>query len=120
MRRMLAARFFRDRSKAIYQPFVPPEEVDGHARLIRLHLLLSPIGSRYLSAHGVLARTPLPEHLPEGLVADSRPFLVNFSRDSKYCRLAPQIEAELETVAMEFIALAKPEIAARFLIRPES
>ena len=109
---------FRDRSKAIYQPFVPPEVMDGRARLIRMHVLLSPVASRYLSAHGVLAGERLPDRLAPGIITDVRPFVVNFSGGSEYCLLEPGLEAELEAVAFEFVRLGGRAIEQRFMVAP--
>jgi hypothetical protein len=105
-------------AKALYQPFVPTDVVEGRARLIRLHVLVSPLAGAFLSAHGVLAAADLPDHLPPGLVRDKRPYVVNFSAGSRYCRLPREVEAELREVARDFARLADRAIRKRFLVSP--
>ena len=110
--------FFHGANNVLYQPFVPPEVVDGRARLIRLHVFVSPLAGAFLSAHGVLAAADLPDHLPPGLVRDDRVYVVNFSAGSRYCRLPAETEAELREVAREFARLADLAIRKRFVTLP--
>jgi hypothetical protein len=103
----------------LYQPFVPPDVVvEGRARLIRLHVFVSPLAGAFLSAHGVLAAADLPDHLPPGLVTDKRPYVVNFSAGSQYRLLPREMEAELRELARDFAKLADLAIRKRFLISP--
>jgi hypothetical protein len=108
----------RGTAKALYQPFVPTDVVEGRARLVRLHVFVSPLAGAFLSAHGVLAAADLPDRLPPGLVADKRPYVVNFSAGSRYCLLPAEVEAELREVARDFARLADRAIRKRFLVSP--
>ena len=105
---------FPGRMKVLYQPFIPPDVVDGRARLIRLHVFISPLANAFLSAHGVIAGEDLPDRLPPGLVQNSRAYVVNFSKGSQYCRLDAEMEDELREVAGEFGRLANWMIEKRF------
>ena len=106
------------KARALYQPFVPADTIDGRAWLIRLHAFVSPLCSAFLSAHGVVAGAPLPERLPNGLVADQRPYVVNYSGGAYYSRPDARMEEELGGVALEFDRLAKIAITARFETNP--
>ena len=85
---------------------MPADTVDGRARLIRPHA--------FLSAHGVVAGAPLPDRPPSGLVADKRPYVVNYSGSAYYARLDAKTEQELGGVALEFDRLAKRAITGQF------
>jgi hypothetical protein len=56
----------------------------GRLHILRAHVLVSPVGLRFLSAHRVVAARPVPETLPEGIVAEPEPFLVNYSAGGRY------------------------------------
>jgi hypothetical protein len=59
--------------------------------IVRAHVLITPVGVRFLSAHQVISGTPVPTELPSGIVEDSSPFMVNYSAGSRYA-LLPQDE----------------------------
>jgi hypothetical protein len=107
------------RTDVLFQPFIPPDVVDGRAQKIRLHVFVSPLADAFLSAHRVLATADLPDHLPLGLVEDVRPFMVNISGGGRFCRLETEREHELREVAHEFGRLAKLAIERRFETRAE-
>lgn len=98
-------RLMYDDPDGIFQPYVrPPVLPDGRLYVVRAHVLLSPCGHRFLSAHRVVSRHPLPQHLPPGIVSDPTPFLVNFSDESDYA-LVP--DDELERVEATSLAIAR-------------
>jgi hypothetical protein len=111
-------RLSRGSSQAVYQPFIPPEVVDGRARLIRLHVFVSPLVDAFLSAHGVLAGEELPDRVQSGLVTDPRPYIVNYSNGARYCLLESEKEEELRRVAQEFGLCARRAIGERFETGP--
>jgi hypothetical protein len=78
---------------------------------IRLHLLVTPMESRFLSAHSVVAADPLPEALPYGPVQDMKPFLTNFAT---YARLDPDAEADLSKAAVVLGDAVRAGISATF------
>jgi hypothetical protein len=112
-------KLFRVDHLVLYQPFVPPEVIDGRARHIRLHVFVSPLASTYLSADGVIAGEDLPANLPSGLVTNPRAYVVSFSRGGTYCRLPGETEAELREIALEFGRLAKSAIEKKFFTADE-
>jgi hypothetical protein len=109
----------RGSTQAVYQPFIPPEVVDGRARLIRLHVFVSPLVDAFLSAHGVLAGEKLPDRVEPGLVTNQRPYVVNYSNGARYCRLEREKEEELKQVAQEFGLCARHAIGQKFHIGPQ-
>lgn len=109
-------RWTRDRN--IFQPFIAPDLVDGHARIIRLNLLLSPDFDLFLSAHGVVSGVPVPMEHPLGLTPALEPYLVNFKLGARYDTLAAEIEAELVEVAREFGLAVRRAVSKRFETEP--
>ena len=78
----------------IYQPYVRGFLLPGRRLYkVRAHVLLTPLGDQYLSAHRVVSRHPVPETLPFGLVRDPGPYVVNFHRGAEYA-LIPAEEEE--------------------------
>jgi hypothetical protein len=85
----------------IFQPFVRSTMLPGrHLYIVRAHVLLTPIGTHFLSAHRVVSRSPVPEHLSPGLVQDPMPYLVNYSAGSKYELVPPEEEPAVVTAAL--------------------
>jgi hypothetical protein len=72
---------------------------DGRQSIMRAHMLISPVGNRFLSAHRVVAAVPVPTELPFGVVGDSRPYLVNFSAGARYETIPPEEEARIRVAA---------------------
>lgn len=67
---------------------------------IRAHVLISPIGVKFLSAHRVIGRHAVPEYLPLGVVRDPRPYLVNLSTSSHYELIPPDEEPAVVAAAL--------------------
>jgi hypothetical protein len=67
---------------------------------IRAHVLITPVGVRFLSAHRVIGRYSVPEHLPLGVVRDPRPYLVNLSTSSHYENVPPDEEPAVVAAAL--------------------
>ena len=69
----------------IWQAFYKSRMVSGRRLYkLRAHVLITPVGVRFLSAHRVVASKPLPDSLPSGVIADPSPFLVSYSAGSWY------------------------------------
>lgn len=84
------------RDRLLFQDFIPPElDAGGRPQMIRLHMLVSPRGNRFLSAHLRIARLPAPERVPSGLVEDGTAFIFN---EADYRVLPPSYEAEVARV----------------------
>lgn len=67
--------------QAYYKSKIRP---DRRLHIVRAHVLIAPIGVRFLSAHKVIAGTPVPASLPMGIIKDASPFMVNYSAGSWY------------------------------------
>jgi hypothetical protein len=104
------------RDRVLYQEFVPPElDERGHARMIRLHLFVSPLATMVLSAHNRLSRRPVPERAPRGIVGEDDAFVFN---DADYQRLRPEIEEEMQQAGTTLAGLIQREIERRFEVSP--
>jgi hypothetical protein len=85
------------RDRVIYQAFIPLElDGDEHAQMIRLHLLVSPLRTTFLSAHLRASRQPMPERPPRGIIGEDDTFIFN---NADYKPVSVEIEAELKLVA---------------------
>ena len=90
-----------DDHSGIFQPYVRPAMLpEGRLYIVRAHVLLTPIGAHFLSAHRVVAGSLVPDSLPLGLVRDSRPYLVNYSRGARYEVVPPEEEPAVVRAAM--------------------
>ena len=85
----------------IFQPFVRSSMLPGRRLyIVRAHVLMTPIGNHFLSAHRVVSGSAVPESLPLGLVQDPTPYLVNYSEGAKYEVVPPEEESEVVTAAL--------------------
>lgn len=106
------------RDRVIYQEFIPPElDERGHARMIRLHLLVSPLGTTVLSSHFRVSRRPVPEHAPAGIIGQDDSFIFN---NADYRLPPPDVEAELQEVGEQLGGLIQREVERRFETRADS
>jgi hypothetical protein len=81
----------------LYQPYIRPLVLDGRRLyIVRSHILLTPNGMQFLSAHRVVSGCAIPEHLPIGVVKDPQPYLVNYSLGAKYELVPPTEEEEIK------------------------
>lgn len=64
----------------IHSPFIHGRRLSK----VRAHVLITPNGIQFLSAHRVISKFTVPDNLSFGLVQDHRPYLVNLSTSSKY------------------------------------
>jgi len=97
--RRLQARLLA-RHQVLYQPFVPPDLTeDGRATRFRMNMLVTPVGSAFLSAHRIVSGFPVPAQLPPGPVADRRPFLATYGEGGAFEPTDPETEADLRRTA---------------------
>jgi hypothetical protein len=109
------------RLQALYQPFIPPEIVDGALSTIRLHLFVSPLTHQFLSAHNVVTNRQIPEVLPEGLIEDASAYIRSFSTyDCRFEKPEGAIESELRRVAQEYDRIADLAVREKFFTGPDS
>jgi hypothetical protein len=85
----------------VFQPYVRSTMLPGRRLyIVRAHVLLTPIGTHFLSAHRVVSDIPVPEHLSAGLVQSQTPYLVNYSSGSRYEIVPPEEEATVVAAAL--------------------
>jgi hypothetical protein len=90
-----------DDSSGLYQTYIAPRLLDGrHAYIVRAHVLITPVGHRYLSAHRVVSARTIPERLEPGIVRDAAPYLVNFSSGAAYGVVPPDEESQVQAAAL--------------------
>lgn len=90
-----------DDQNGIFQPYMCPAMLPGcRLYIVRAHVLLTPIGTHFLSAHRVVSGSPVPDFLPLGLVRDPRPYLVNYSKGARYEVVPPEEEPAVVRAAM--------------------
>jgi hypothetical protein len=80
--------------RAIFQTYISSSLLEGRRLYkVRSHVLITPVGIQFLSAHRVISRFSVPESLPFGVVHDSRPYLINLSSSSSY-KICPSEEEQ--------------------------
>jgi hypothetical protein len=110
-------RLFPGTLTAVYQPFVPPEVVEGFPMMIRMEMFISPLVDRYLSSHGTVGGEKLLEHAPRAVLLNRCPYNVSVP-PGRFVRLDQRTENELREVAREFGALARGAIRKKFKVSP--
>jgi len=100
------------RDRVIYQEFIPPElDARGHAQMIRLHMLVSPLRTTFLSCHFRVSRGPIPLQVPPGIIRRDNAFVFN---DADYRLLPPELEEEVRRVAEDLGGAMQRAIARTF------
>jgi hypothetical protein len=99
----------------IFQAYVPSSLLEGRRLFIaRAHVLATPVGMTFLSAHRVVSKLPIPETLAEGLVQKSRPYIVNYSLDSEHAPMPPDEELRVSKAALSVVRALCWAVEARF------
>jgi hypothetical protein len=107
---------FYGRERVIFQEFIPPElDEREHARLYRLHLLVSPLCTMYLSAHLRTSRGRVPDRVPRGIIRRDNAFVFN---DADYQLLSPAEEEEIRFVAGHLGTAMQRAIVRKFETTP--
>jgi hypothetical protein len=100
------------RDRVIYQCYVPPElDENQRAQMVRLHLLVSPLGATFLSAHLRVSRRSVPERAPRGVVPQDGAFIFN---DADYRPVPPEMFEELRFVAAHLGQSIQRAVARKF------
>jgi hypothetical protein len=103
---------FYGHERVLYQSFVPPElDENRHAQLLRLHLLVSPLSTTHLSAHGRSSLEPVPERVPQGIIGGDNTFIYN---NAEYRLLPEALEDEIGEVAAHLGQAARAAIVRKF------
>jgi hypothetical protein len=88
----------------IFQAYVPSFLLEGRRLSIaRAHVLATPAGLTFLSAHRVVSNLPLPESLAEGVVEDATPYIVNYSLDAKHAPMPADEEVRVTKAALAVV-----------------
>ncbi|MBW4709178.1 hypothetical protein KX928_15405 [Roseobacter sp. YSTF-M11] len=109
---------FDGKRRVNYQGFAPAEIVEGRLRSIRLHGFVSPLGNRFLSAHGLIAGQELPETLENGLLGKHDAFVLKRATALRFERLGDAVEEELVQVTKDFGQIMGRAIRERFDVTP--
>jgi hypothetical protein len=103
----------------VFQAYIPSFLLDGRRLSIaRAHVLATPVGMTFLSAHRVVSNIPVPEVLPEGLVENARPYIVNYSLDSEHASIPADEERRVMKAAMGVVRALCWGVEGRFQTRP--
>jgi hypothetical protein len=103
----------------VFQAYIPSSLSDGRRLSIaRAHVLATPVGIQFLSAHRVISKLPVPESLAEGLVHDSRPYIVNYSLNSEHALMPPDEELRVNKAAVSVVKALCWAVESRFQCSP--
>lgn len=103
----------------IFQAYVPSFLLEGRRLSIaRAHVLATPIGMTFLSAHRVVSNIPVPESLAEGIVENSRPYIVNYSLDSDHGSIPPDEELRVRKAALSVVRALCYSVESHFQTSP--
>jgi hypothetical protein len=104
---------------AMFQTYIPSSLLEGRRLSItRAHVLATPVGIEFLSAHRVVSNRPVPESLAEGLVQDPRPYIVNYSLDSVHAQVPPDEELRVNKAALSVVRALCWAVESRFQTSP--
>ncbi len=86
----------------IFQEFVHGDLNPGdYMRIVRSHILLTPDCAKYLNAHYIISKSPIPAYLPEGPVQNPKPFVVNYSLPVALVPVEEKDEADIRKASLE-------------------
>lgn len=119
IRQRIEQKLFQE-GQPIYQQFVPPRTtVDGNPYIFRVHILVSPVCTEFLSAHKVVADQKLADSpLSPGLVGDPGRFIVNYSRGASYVGLEPGEDESIRAIASSMGKAIQHGIEKKFVTTP--
>ncbi len=84
-----------------FQPYIKPVvTAEGSLFKVRAHVLITPQGVKFLSAHRTNSARRLPASLPFGIVEDVGPFLVNHANGGFYTRVPDDQLSAVERAAL--------------------
>jgi hypothetical protein len=88
-----ASQLFDDH-RGIFQPYIVGSMLeDRRLYYVRAHVLLTPVGAQYLSAHRIVSGTPVPRELPDGILQDRAPYLWSFTAGAGLALVPPEEES---------------------------
>jgi hypothetical protein len=93
---IIVDKLFGNDKTVIYQDFVQPSLKDGKAGRIRLNVFANPMQSFSLSDYYMWTVFEAPDKCPDGLLADPRPYIVNWAFSGKKAQFAELTASERE------------------------
>jgi hypothetical protein len=116
----LRYRFKLEDQTAVFQPYIPSSlGEDRCLSIVRAQVFATPIGIQFLSAHRVVSNLPVPESLDEGLIHDARPYIVNYSLDSRHAPMLPEDEIRVQKAALSVARGLCWAVEARYQTSPD-
>jgi hypothetical protein len=110
--------FLTHRGHVIYQPFIPPDiDEEGQIGRLRLMLLVSPLGSRFLSVHAAVSSPP-DTPLAFGTATRDTPLLFTGMSGTPRKRVEQRTEEEAVAAADEIGRILDHAVRAKFLVGP--
>ena len=104
--------------RVLYQEFIPQElDERQRAQVIRLHLLVTPLRTQFLSAHLRISQQSVPQQVPRGIIQKDDTYIFN---DALYARTSPEMEEELRVVADHLGGAMQRAIGRKFETGPAS
>jgi hypothetical protein len=87
-----ASHLFDDR-RGIFQPYIVGKMLEGRRLYyVRSHVLITPVGPQFLSAHRIVCAHPVPEELRDGIVRNRKPYFWSFDKGATFEIPAPEEE----------------------------
>ena len=103
----------------IFQSYISSSLLEGRRLAVaRAHVLATPVGNVFLSAHRIVSNLAVPESLPEGLVTNATPYIVNYSLDSVHAPMPPDEEARVSRAALGVVRALCWAVEARYETGP--
>jgi hypothetical protein len=110
---------FKLEDQTIFQAYIPSSLLEGRRLSIaRAQVFATPLGVEFLSAHRVVSNLPIPVSLEEGVVEDARPYIVNYSLDSRHAPMPPDEERRVSRAALSVARALCWAVESRFQTSP--
>ena len=88
-----------DDHRGVFQPYIVGKMLEGRRLYyVRSHVMITPVGPQFLSAHRIVCAHPVPGELRDGIVRDRKPYFWSFDKGATF-ELIPPEEEEERTVA---------------------
>ncbi len=83
-----------DDHRGVFQPYIVGSLLeDRRLYYVRAHVLLTPVGAQYLSAHRIVSGTPVPQELRDGIVRDRAPYFWKFVTGARFALVPSEEES---------------------------
>jgi hypothetical protein len=90
-----------DDREGLFQPYIRTAMLpDRRLYRTRAHVLLTPAGVHFLSAHRIIGSKPLPTALPLGVVRDQEPYVISYQGAARFGVVPPEAEGGVRDAAL--------------------